>query len=334
VKVLDLFSGAAGGWSLGMHRAGFRTVAACEVVPWRRAVYLENNPGVVMYDDVQALTAERLLADLGELPDVVVGSPPCQDISSANTGGRGVDGDKSRLFFEFTRLVGELRPRWLAAENSANLRNRGGDRVLAALEAHGYACESLVVRAGTRPGFAPAGVGANHERPRVWIIGFDLHAARLGRKDRRPWHGGAPAPGSDAADAGGARHPIGQGQRGDLGAAAGAPAERDAGAGHEPDAHGQGQPDGAQHGEMGRGADAGGDAGEPWADWNGGLARHLRVDDGLSAWLAGQRLAVGGPRGTAASHLAVEAYGDAVLPQIPEAIGRAILRVEDLLTLI
>jgi DNA (cytosine-5)-methyltransferase 1 len=43
--VLDLFSAAAGGWSLGMHRAGYRTIAACEVIDWRRALYSENNPG-------------------------------------------------------------------------------------------------------------------------------------------------------------------------------------------------------------------------------------------------------------------------------------------------
>jgi DNA (cytosine-5)-methyltransferase 1 len=52
------------------------------------------------------------------------------------------------------------------------------------------------------------------------------------------------------------------------------------------------------------------------------------VDDGLSAWVAKSRIAVGSPRGTIAASLIVEAFGDAVLPQIPEAIGRAILRVE------
>lgn len=36
--VMDLFSGAAAGWSLGMERAGYRTVAVCEIDPWRRSV--------------------------------------------------------------------------------------------------------------------------------------------------------------------------------------------------------------------------------------------------------------------------------------------------------
>lgn len=166
MQVLDLFSAAAGGWSLGMHRAGFTTIAACEVEAWRRALYSENNPGVKVYDDVRTLTADRLLADLGRLPSIVVGSPPCQDISSANTKGKGVQGERSGLYFEAIRIIGECRPRWFALENSANLRTRGADAVIAALEAIGYACWPVVVRAGD--------VGANHERPRCWLIGCDL----------------------------------------------------------------------------------------------------------------------------------------------------------------
>ena len=83
--VLDLFSGACGGWSLGLHRAGFETVAACEFDPWRRAVFAQNFPGVKLYDDVRSLTADRIVSDLGYFPDCVVGSPPCQDASAANT---------------------------------------------------------------------------------------------------------------------------------------------------------------------------------------------------------------------------------------------------------
>ncbi|WP_245581993.1 hypothetical protein [Phyllobacterium phragmitis] len=44
--------------------------------------------------------------------------------------------------------------------------------------------------------------------------------------------------------------------------------------------------------------------------------------------MAGTRIALGGRKGTSAASLIVEAFGDAVLPQIPEVIGRAILRTE------
>lgn len=357
LDVLDLFSGAAGGWSLGLHRAGFRTVAACESVAWRRAMYAVNNPDARLYDDVCTLTADRLLADLGSLPRVVVGSPPCQDISSANTKGKGVDGERSGLFFEATRIIGEVRPRWFALENSARLRTKGSDRVLDSLASRGYACWPLVVRAED--------VRANHERPRVWILGCDLeqvadpdgvrcyagwqgrrlgldlslqndleHASGVGRDGGRPrghgpdGDGASPASFGASAHARGAGSPIWQGKRGNLGTAAGATAERDAGTGARPHSDNEAEPGVAEHDEMGGRTRFGGDAAGPWAEWNGGLAHHLRVDDGLSAWVAQSRVAIGGPRGTAAANLLVEAFGDAVVPQITEVIGRAILRTE------
>lgn len=344
MRALDLFSAAAGGWSLGLHRAGFETVAACEWIEWRRALYAENNPGVLIYDDARTLTGERLLADLGALPDIVVGSPPCQDISSANTKGKGVDGERSGLFFEGIRIIGEVRPRWVALENSANLRTRGADRVLGELEGQGYACWAVVVGGDT--------VGANHERKRSWIIGcdveqlgdaaedgrgsgfsrgcagatdepeqsprgHDVHATRLGHEGGRSRRHGPDGDGaasvaeSDDADASRKRQ------------------ERLFGRHVRREGQVSERSDPPSRPKMGlRPADRVA-AFEHRADWSlDDLARHIRLDDGLPAWLAEQRIAVGGARGTSAASLIVEAFGDAVIPQITEAIGRSILRVE------
>ncbi len=349
MQVLDLFSAACGGWSLGLHRAGFRTIAACEAVDWRRAIYAQNNPGVPIYDDVRTLTAERLLADIGRLPDIVVGSPPCQDISSANTKGRGVEGERSGLYFEAIRLIGEIRPRWFALENSANLRTRGADAVLSALEALDYACWPLVVRASD--------VGANHERPRSWLIGCDVgqvaHAHRHG-EHAQSVHGemaivsglGGDCGGRDALNSTRLGHEGGR-SRGHGPDGIGATPVARCGAGDGP-ARSTPDPDQARQAEIadyGRGGGRGHDepragqmalrapdrrcaeTGEPL--WSlADLAGRVLLDDGLPARVAGTRVAVGGPRGTSAASLIVEAYGDAVVPQIPECIGRAILRVE------
>lgn len=336
IRVLDLFSAAAGGWSLGMHRAGYRTVAACEVIDWRRALYSQNNPGVPVYDDVTTLTADRLVRDGVGLPDIVVGSPPCQDISSANTKGKGVDGERSSLYFEAVRLIDECRPRWFALENSANLRTRGADRVIDALAAIGYTCWPFVVSAGD--------VGANHERKRSWLIGYDTRATtdsgfpiaarwhsaggRVGREEGIGQAGERP----ESADRYSEHSSVCLGNpanSNEAGQAAGL-LESSLRSAQEPDdgcGDGWGY-DGEGVGQMGGCAGACPTSPEPWADWNSGLAYHLRVDDGLSGWVAQSRIAVGGPRGTVAASLIVEAFGDAVCPQIPEAIGRAILRVE------
>lgn len=258
-ETLDLFSGAAGGWSLGMHRAGFETVAACEIDPWRRATYQQNNPEVRLYDDVRTLTAGKLVSDLGRLPAVIVGSPPCQDASAANSKGKGVDGDKTGLFFEAIRLVRECRPRWCAFENSPFLRTRGYDRIADGLEEIGYVGGPFVV--------AASDLGAPHGRKRVWIIASDASQTEpVGWPSPRGRFGW---PQEAAADDGvAAREQVGR---------------------------------------------AGLSWANDWDQWQGGIARHLRVDDGLSP---------------ATSRECISAYGDAILPQISEAIGRTILNVE------
>lgn len=125
--------------------------------------------GRIAYDDVRTLTANRIAADCGRLPSVIVGSPPCQDASVANTTGRGVDGERTGLFFDAIRLVGECRPVWACFENVPGLRTRGADRVLAALEALGYTCWPLVVGAWH--------AGAPHRRNRVWIVAADSNCS-------------------------------------------------------------------------------------------------------------------------------------------------------------
>lgn len=162
MRALDLFCGACGGWSVGLHENGIETVAACEIDPWRRETFSRNFPKARMYDDVRTLTADRLRSDLGFLPDITVGSPPCQDASTANSKGKGVDGERTGLFFDAVRLVSEVRPVWAGFENVPGLRTRGYDRVHDALEAVGYTVWPLVVGAWR--------AGAPHRRNRVWIV--------------------------------------------------------------------------------------------------------------------------------------------------------------------
>lgn len=289
---LDLFAGACGGWSLGLHRAGIETMAACEIDPWRQQAFLSNFPSVRMYDDVRDLTAARLLADLGELPSVIVGSPPCQDASVANQRGKGLDGERTGLFFEAIRIVRECQPVWACFENVAGLRARGVERVIVGLEEAGYAVWPLVVGA--------VHAGAPHRRNRVWIVA--AHAAGSGR-GRAPgpapedWRGGS---GQSRSDQGGelARRPKGLCGGGPAAYAA---SQRLEILGLDARDDGEEQPATER------------DSAGLWHSWNGGFTgRSGRMDDGL-------------PRGMARASLA--AFGDAVVPQITEAIARTMRRL-------
>lgn len=161
VRVLDLFSGI-GGFSLGLERAGMQTTAFCEIDPYCRLVLAKHWPGVPIYEDVTALTGELVRRDVGDI-DVICGGFPCQDISFAGAGA-GLEGDRSGLWRDMRRLIGELRPRFAIVENVAALLSRGLGDVLGDLAAIGYDAEWHCIPA--------AAVGAPHRRDRIWIVAY------------------------------------------------------------------------------------------------------------------------------------------------------------------
>lgn len=161
MNVLDLFSGI-GGFSLGLERAGMRTVAFCEIDPYARAVLRKHWPDVPCYEDVRELSAARLAAD-GIWVDVICGGFPCQDISNAGKKA-GLAGERSGLWSEIARLAGELRPRFVIVENVSALLSRGLGVVLGDLAAIGYDAEWHCIPASA--------VGAPHRRDRIWIVAY------------------------------------------------------------------------------------------------------------------------------------------------------------------
>lgn len=162
LRVLDLFSGI-GGFSLGLERTGgFETVAFCEIEEFPRKVLAKHWPEVPCYHDVRELTADRLAAD-GIAVDVICGGFPCQDISTAGKGA-GLAGERSGLWSEIARLVGELRPRFVIVENVAALLGRGLGDVLGDLAKVGYDAEWHCIPASY--------VGAPHRRDRVWVVAY------------------------------------------------------------------------------------------------------------------------------------------------------------------
>ena len=173
-RLLDLFSGI-GGFSLGLERSGgFKTVAFCEIEPFCRGVLKKHWPDVPIYEDVRELTADRLAAD-GIAVDAVCGGFPCQDISVAGKGA-GIEGERSGLWSEYARIISELRPRYVIVENVAALLGRGLDKVLGDLAALGFDAEWHCIPASA--------IGAPHRRDRLWLVAYSQRG-RLPMDDGR-----------------------------------------------------------------------------------------------------------------------------------------------------
>jgi DNA (cytosine-5)-methyltransferase 1 len=289
LRVLDLFSGI-GGFSLGLERTGgFETVAFCEIDPFCRRVLAKHWPDVPCFEDVTKLRGE----DVGPV-DVICGGFPCQDISIAGRR-EGIEGVRSGLWAEFARLIGEVRPAHVIVENVSNLLSGPSERpgawfgrVLGDLAALGYDAEWHCIPAGA--------VGAPHIRDRIWVVAYpdscdERGEPHAGAVRRSASSGEDQAEGSDWQ-----RHRRGSGdsrQASDVANAA-TPRRTDISWGQKV----------AQCARLGAIGDTSRWQPEPAVG---------RVVDGLPRDMARWR------------KRSVEALGNAVVPQIPELIGRAIL---------
>jgi len=163
LKTLDLFSGI-GGFSIGLERAGFQTVAFCEIDKYCRLVLKKHWKDIKIYPDVREITRQQYEQDGCELPEVITGGFPCQPFSVA--GRQKGTGDNRYLWPQMFRVIKEFKPRWIIAENVRGIINiQHGmvfERVHTDLESQGYETQTFIIPA--------AGVGAPHRRDRVWIV--------------------------------------------------------------------------------------------------------------------------------------------------------------------
>ncbi len=163
IKSLDLFSGI-GGFALGLGwTGGFETVAFCEQETYCQRILQERWPGVPVFDDVRTLSADALRYAGIDRVDAIVGGFPCQDVSIAGRQA-GITGNQTGLWSEFRRLVGEIRPRYVLAENVTGLLGWGFADVLRDFAALGYAAMWECIPASA--------VGAPHRRDRLWVLAY------------------------------------------------------------------------------------------------------------------------------------------------------------------
>jgi DNA (cytosine-5)-methyltransferase 1 len=267
----------------------------------------------------QEAMAERAEPGRREEPwhraDVVCGGFPCQDISVAGDGA-GITGVRSSLWRWLCGAIRLVRPRYAIVENVAALLGRGMGTVCGDLAESGYDAEWDCIPASA--------VGAPHQRDRIWIVAYP----EGGGKPDQPRIFNSEALLGSIVGAGGGNKPRGTaaGVQEPGGAAAGL--ESDVADSDQPGlALGELQPGvrrEAQRGDEGQDAGLGGEvsdsnreplerSSEPRSE-----RHHWSVEPDVG------RVADGIPSRVDR----LRALGNAVVPQIPEIIGRAIMKAE------
>ena len=173
LRTLHLFAGAGGG-VLADLLLGHQPVCAVEINEYCQQVLAARQeegslPWFPIFADVTKFNGKPWRGTV----DIVAGGFPCQDISAAGKGA-GITGERSGLWMEMARIIGEVRPRYAFVENSPVLTVRGLGVVLGDLASLGFDARWGVLGA--------ADVGAPHLRERIWIVANDpQHGRRTGR---------------------------------------------------------------------------------------------------------------------------------------------------------
>jgi len=159
---LDLFSGI-GGIAIAL-APWVRPIAYCEIEHNPTCVLLqamaEGRIGVApVWDDIRKLDGRPFRGAV----DIIYGGFPCQGLSVAGLK-KGLEDERSGLFFEIVRLADEIRPDFIFLENVPGIRKTGPVSVVVEeLAALGFSCKWDVISARE--------VGAQFQGNRWFLLG-------------------------------------------------------------------------------------------------------------------------------------------------------------------
>jgi DNA (cytosine-5)-methyltransferase 1 len=173
----SLFAGI-GGFDLGLERAGMECRWQVEIDGYASSVLARRWPHVTRWGDVRTFP----VGDSSDWHvDLICAGVPCQPVSHAGKQ-KGANDDRW-MWGEALRVVADLKPRFFVAENPIGLlshdRGRTFHGILRAFASVGYVCEWHVISA--------ADVGAPHRRERVWLV---AHADSVPRTQGEPRRAG------------------------------------------------------------------------------------------------------------------------------------------------
>ena len=162
---------------MGLERTGMECVAQVEIDDFCQKVLTKHWPYVPKFKDVRDVGKHNL-----PKADVICGGFPCQPHSQA--GKRKGSLDDRDLWPEFSRIIGECKPRWVIGENVSGLlsseNGRFFGRVLRDLSASGYDVEWQSVPL--------AAFGAPHIRERILMVAYPKRSG-LSQQRKPNWKG-------------------------------------------------------------------------------------------------------------------------------------------------
>ncbi len=159
MNVLSLFDGiSVARYALELTGINIAKYYACEIDKKAISISKKNYPSIISLGNVLNLKKEMI----NETIDLLIGGSPCQDLSIAKKDRKGLEGNRSGLFWQYIRLKNELKPKWFILENVASMPQKDKDIITQAI-----GCEPIMFNASL--------VSAQNRKRYFWTnIPFEL----------------------------------------------------------------------------------------------------------------------------------------------------------------
>lgn len=144
--VLSLFDGISCG-RVALQRAGIKVdrYLASEVDKYAIKITQKNFPNTEQLGDVKNVWAKNL-----PKIDLLIGGSPCQDLSIAKAGRKGLDGERSGLFWHYVRLLRTCKPKYFLLENVESMSKDNKQKITEVLGVEPIMINSALVSAQQR----------------------------------------------------------------------------------------------------------------------------------------------------------------------------------------
>jgi DNA (cytosine-5)-methyltransferase 3A len=147
MNVLSLFDGISCAM-VALERAGIpvNKYYACEIEKNAMKVSKKNYPDIISLGSVIDFNKDMIKEPI----DLLVGGSPCQDLSIAKKERKGLEGDRSSLFFEYVRIKNEMKPKYFILENVASMKKEDKDIISGIMGCEPVMFNASLVSAQTR----------------------------------------------------------------------------------------------------------------------------------------------------------------------------------------
>jgi site-specific DNA-cytosine methylase len=144
MNVLSLFDGISCS-IVALKRANIeiKNFYACEIDSNAIKVSKKNHPEIIHLGSVVGLTPPNNI-------DLLIGGSPCQDLSIAKKGRKGLEGERSKLFYEYVRIMKECNPKYFILENVNSMSKESKAKITEVMGVEPIMIDASLVSAQSR----------------------------------------------------------------------------------------------------------------------------------------------------------------------------------------